>query len=109
MSLDQEYANRRFVIFDITELPLIDFSQVYETSIDTVRKSVDETKTFVKFDLPTPSSILSLITKSIEYTYEEILQILSTPEWTDPLPEPNIIIESTSNESDTPTFIPAEG
>ena len=107
MNLDQEYANRRFVIFDVTELPLIDFSQVYETSIDTVRKSVDETKTFVKFDLPTPSSVLSLTTKSIEYTYEEILQILATPEWTDPLPEPNIIIESTP--SDTPTFIPAEG
>jgi hypothetical protein len=107
MNLDQEYANRRFVIFNVTELPLIDFSQVYETSIDTVRKSVDETKTFVKFDLPTPSSILSLTTKSIEYTYEEILQILSTPEWTDPLPEPNIIIESTP--STTPTFIPAEG
>ena len=109
MNLDQEYANRRFVIFNVTELPLIDFSQVYETSIDTVRKSVDETKTFVKFDLPTPSSILSLTTKSQEYTYDEILQILATPEWTDPLPEPNIIIESTSNESDTPTFIPAEG
>jgi hypothetical protein len=86
MSLDQEYANRRFVIFDVTELPLIDFSQVYETSIDTVRKSVDETKTFVKFDLPTPSSVLSLTTKSIEYTYEEILQILATPEWTPPDP-----------------------
>ena len=85
--LDQEYADRRFVIFNITELPLIDFSQVYETSTDTVRKSVDETKTFVKFDLPTPSSVLSLTTKSIEYTYEEILQILATPEWTSQDPE----------------------
>jgi hypothetical protein len=84
MSLDQEYPNRRFVIFEVTELPLIDFSQVYETSIDTVRKSVDETKTFVKFDLPTPSSVLSLTTKSQEYTYDEILVILSGPEWTSP-------------------------
>jgi hypothetical protein len=87
MNLDQEYPDRRFVIFDVTELPLIDFSQVYETSIDTVRKSVDQTKTFVKFDLPTPSSVLSLTTKSIEYTYEEILDILSTPEWTSQDPE----------------------
>jgi hypothetical protein len=84
MSLEQEYSNRRFVIFEVTELPLIDFSQVYETSIDTVRKSVDETKTFVKFDLPTPSSVLSLTTKSQEYTYDEILVILSGPEWTSP-------------------------
>jgi hypothetical protein len=82
--LEQDYPNRRFVIFDVTELPLIDFSQVYETSIDTVRKSVDQTKTFVKFDLPTPSSVLSLTTKSQEYTYDEILVILSGPKWTSP-------------------------
>jgi hypothetical protein len=88
MSLDQEYANRRFVIFEVTELPLIDFNQVYETSADTVRKSVDETKTFVKFDLPEPSSVAALTTKSQEYTYNEILEILATPEWTDPEPFP---------------------
>jgi hypothetical protein len=87
MNLNQEYLNRRFVIFNVTELLLIDFSQVYETSINTVRKSVDETKTFVKFDLPTPSSVLFLTTKSIEYTYEEILQILATPEWISLNPE----------------------
>ena len=85
----EEYINRRFVIFNVTELPLIDFNQVYETSIDTVRKSVDETETFVKFDLPTPSSVDALTTKSQEYTYDEILAILSTPEWTDPEPFPS--------------------
>lgn len=81
-----EYEDRRFVIFDVTELPLIDFTQVYETSIDTVRKSVDGTKTFVKYDLPQPSSVANLTTKSIEYTYNEILEILNTPEWTSPFP-----------------------
>ena len=89
MSLDQEYANRRFVIFEVTELPLIDFNQVYETSIDTVRKSVDGTQTFVKYDMPEPSSVTALTTKSIEYTYDEILTILATPEWTDPNPFPS--------------------
>jgi hypothetical protein len=84
--MEQEYENRRFVIFEVTELPLIDFNQVYETDADTVRKSVDETKTFVKYDLPEPSSVTVLTTKSQEYTYEEILQILSTPEWTEPYP-----------------------
>jgi hypothetical protein len=86
----QEYENRRFVIFDVTELPLIDFSQVFETSIDTVRKSVDETKTFVKYNIPQPSSVAALTTKSIEYTYDEILQILAGPEWTEPLPEQEV-------------------
>ena len=83
-----EYADRRFVIFEVTELPLIDFNQVYETSIDTVRKSVDKTKTFVKYNIPQPSSVTALTTKSIEYTYNEILEILATPEWTDPNPFP---------------------
>jgi len=82
--LDQEYPDRRFVIFNVTELPQIDFNQVFETSIDTTRKSVDETQTFVKYDMPQPSSIAALTTKSIEYTYNEMLNILSTPEWTAP-------------------------
>ena len=84
--IDQEYENRRFVIFEVTEISQIDFTQVYETDADTVRKSVDETKTFVKYNLPEPSSVTALTTKSQEYTYEEILQILSTPEWTKAMP-----------------------
>ena len=88
MTTQEEYANRRFVIFNVTELSTIDFTQVYETSIDTVRKSVDETETFVKYDMPQPSSVTALTTKSQEYTYDEILVILSTPEWTAPMPMP---------------------
>lgn len=80
----QEYDNRRFMIFAVSELGQIDFSQVLETSIDTVRKSVDELKTFVKWDGVMPECVTNLTTKEGPYTYEEILQILSTPEWTDP-------------------------
>jgi hypothetical protein len=83
------YENREFMIFNVSELSQIDFTQVLETSIDTVRKSVDETKTFVKWDGTTiPSSVDSLTTKEGPYTYEEILTILATPEWTDPNPIP---------------------
>ena len=84
--MSNPYPNRRFVIFNVSELSTIDFNQVYETSADTVRKSVDELETFVKFDLPTPSSVTALTTKSQEYDYDEILVILATPEWTDPNP-----------------------
>jgi hypothetical protein len=83
----QLYENRKFMIFGVSELPNIDFTQVCETSIDTVRKSVDGTKTFVKWDTEgIPSSVDSLTTKEGPYTYEEILTILSTPEWTNPNP-----------------------
>jgi alkyl hydroperoxide reductase subunit AhpC len=87
----QDYENRKFMIFSVSELPMIDFTQVCETSIETVRKSVDELKTFVKWDgLSIPTSVDSLTTKEGPYTYEEILTILSTSEWTNPNPFPII-------------------
>mgnify|MGYP003142727176 FL=1 len=46
--MSHEYDNRHYVIFDCTELGTIDFNQVEETSVDTVRKSLDESQTFVK-------------------------------------------------------------
>jgi len=83
------YESREFMIFNVTELDQIDFTQVLETSQDTVRKSVDGTKTFVKWDGATiPDCVLNLLTKEGPYTYEEILTILATPEWTDPNPIP---------------------
>ena len=82
----QEYDNRRFMIFSVTELNQIDFNEVLETSVDTVRKSVDQSKTFVKWYNVMPECVSNLTTKEGPYTYDEILQILSTPEWTNPNP-----------------------
>jgi len=82
----QDYENREFMIFAVSELSEIDFTTVCETSEDTVRKSVDGTKTFVKWDGVTPDCVANLTTKEGPYTYEEILAILATPEWTDPNP-----------------------
>jgi len=80
----QDYDNRKFMIFNVSELDQIDFTQVLETDIDTVRKSVDETKTFVKWDGAMPECVSNLTTKEGPYTYDEILVILATPEWTPP-------------------------
>ena len=85
-TLLQDYDNRKFMIFSVTELDQIVFTEVLETSADTVRKSVDETKTFVKWDGTMPECVANLTTKEGPYTYEEILVILATPEWTDPNP-----------------------
>jgi hypothetical protein len=80
----QEYENRQFMIFNVSELSNIDFTQVLETSEETVRKSVDKTKTFVKWDGEMPECVSTLTTKEGPYTYEEILTILSTSEWSEP-------------------------
>lgn len=86
MSDLQQYDNREFMIFNVSELGQINFAQVLETSADTVRRSMDGTKTFVKWDGSIPQCVIDLSTSEGPYTYDEILTILSTPEWTDPNP-----------------------
>jgi hypothetical protein len=86
----QNYPDRRFVIFNVSELSSVDFSEVLETSAETVRKSVDETKTFVKYELPEPPTVQALTTKSVPYTYEEFLAVLGGPEWTPVDPDPHL-------------------
>ena len=107
------YESRNFIIFSVEEINKINFNSVLETSPDTLRKSADGTKTFVKWDQapfdsspytfinaetgeeqtiipqePTPPSFLNdLQTKEGPYTYEEILEILNGPEWTAPIEE----------------------
>ena len=82
------YENRSFAIFSTTEIDQVDFSLVCETSADTLRKSVDETKTFVKWDGGVaPEFVSELTTLEGPYTYSEILDILSTPEWSAPMEE----------------------
>jgi hypothetical protein len=79
------YENREYIIFPVSQLNLIDFNQVLETSAETVRKSVDGTKTFVKWEGEQPSCISNLTNTEGPYTYTEILEILSTNEWTSPM------------------------
>lgn len=80
------YNDRQFIIFPVTEISKVDFTQILETSEETVRKSVDGTKTFVKWDTEEPPAFISTLTGTEgPYTYEEILEILSTEEWSSPL------------------------
>ena len=72
----------KYVIFECNEINKIDFNEVKETSSETLRKSIDGTKTFIKYEGETPNSIIDLLTKSIEHTQQEMLDILSTDEWT---------------------------
>ena len=105
------YENRKYLIIPSSIVDNINFSQVHETSKDTLRYSVDGTKTFVKYDLITyEEDFVQTITNAEtgepmtttipagnygrpsvydpsypEYTHEEILTVLSTEEWTRPM------------------------
>ena len=47
-------ANRRYIIFDASEVDTIDFTQVLQTSAETLRLSIDETKALIKYE-PSPA------------------------------------------------------
>lgn len=81
-----------FMIFNISEINLIDFSQVLTTSpqtmelIDntTLKFSVDGTKTFVKYEgTEIPPCLIELTTKEGPYSYNQMLEIIQTNEWSD--------------------------
>jgi len=71
--------SRKYVIINADEVDSVNFSQVDETSENTVRFSVDGSLTFVKFDTDTTPSFLDGKT---QYSHSEILTILATDEWT---------------------------
>tara|TARA_R110002074_G_scaffold152844_3_gene307318 strand:+ start:251 stop:490 length:240 start_codon:yes stop_codon:yes gene_type:complete len=72
------YENRKYVIIESSEVGSVNFSEVIETSADTLRYSVDETQTFVKFEGDTPS----FLDGKTQYNHSEILNILNGSEWT---------------------------
>ena len=87
MTLYANYDDRRYVTFSVSEIGLVDFTQIEETSVSTLRESIDGLLAVIKFELPTPSSITNLTTKSQEYTHSEILALMNTANWTKPNPQ----------------------
>jgi hypothetical protein len=107
------FENRRWLIIPTTATGSIDFNQILESSPESLRLSVDGTKTFIKYEIneiledivhtginPETQEETSHTTLAgvygrpsiyqegdTEYTHEEILTILSTEEWSKPLAE----------------------
>tara|TARA_R110000737_G_scaffold196698_2_gene217287 strand:- start:29 stop:259 length:231 start_codon:yes stop_codon:yes gene_type:complete len=76
------------MIFNTSETGSIDFNDVAETSIDTLRLNVSGSRTFVKWNGDIPTSVSSLTTKEGPYTHQQILTILTGSEWVDDLELP---------------------
>lgn len=107
------YDNRRYLIIPTSVTSSVDFNQVHETSAETLRLSIDGSKTFVKYevtevtasytesypDTETGEMIETTIEAGVygrpsiysdsypEYTHSEILSILTGSEWTSPMDE----------------------
>ena len=85
--METNYENRRYLVISTSIKEQIDFSQVLETSVDTLRLSVDGVKTFVKYLVTIEGGVIygrpSIYSEEYnEYTHDEFIQLLSTSEWT---------------------------
>ena len=78
------YESRKWVIItlaDYTEEQLIDLvNNAIQTGVDTLRKSLDNSKAILKWDGNTPSCFDGMTT----YTHSEILTELAKNVWTAP-------------------------
>jgi hypothetical protein len=84
MGQTQDYTDMNYIIFNVSEINKINFDEVLETSIQWIRKSIDGQKTLVKWDGNiTPNCVETLTTSEGPYNYDEITNILISPEWTD--------------------------
>lgn len=105
------FENRRWLVIPTNITGSINFDQVLQSNAQTLRLSVDGTKTFIKYEInvvpedytvtvPNPEtgeeSSYTVYAGTYgrpdiyseeypEYTHEQILELLATPEWTTPL------------------------
>ena len=71
-----------YVIIDAGDVASVDFSEVLETSEETLRWSLDGSKTFVKF--PSSEETPSFLEGKTQFDFVEIQSILDTSEWNNP-------------------------
>tara|TARA_Y100000592_G_scaffold66556_1_gene103455 strand:+ start:756 stop:1010 length:255 start_codon:yes stop_codon:yes gene_type:complete len=73
-------------IINVSDINLIDFSQIGETNADTLRKNIAETQFVIKWNTePSFISDGSVVPIGI-YSHIEILELMATPEWSEEIP-----------------------
>jgi len=103
------FENRRWLVIPVSKIDDVNFDQVLEPNKESLRKSLDGSLTFVKYDVTiiqedivetyTDLQTLEEVTTTTkagtygrpdvystdytEYNHEDILALLSTEEWTD--------------------------
>ena len=70
-----------YAIINIGDLDKINFQEVGETSRDTIRRSIDLTKFVLSWDSEPEFIANGDVIPIAQYDHTEILEIMSTPEW----------------------------
>ena len=80
--------DRRYAVIYLTDLDLIDFSQIEQSSASTIRKSLDDTQFVIKWEegytptFITDSSVVPVGT----YDHHAILELMATDKWSEEIP-----------------------
>lgn len=81
------HNNKTYAIINLTDISLIDFSQIAQSSASTIRKSLDDTQFVIKWEegytptFITDSSVVPVGT----YDHHAILEIMATDKWSEPI------------------------
>ena len=81
--------DKTYAIINLTDIGLIDFGQVAQSSASTVRKSLDNTQFVIKWQEgyePTFVADGTVIPVGI-YTHSECLELMATEKWSQPIEE----------------------
>ena len=81
------HNTRTYAVINLTDISLIDFSQIGETSASTIRKSLDDTQFVIKCqDGYTPTFITDGSVVPVgTYDHHAILELMATPAWSEPI------------------------
>lgn len=80
---------KTYAIIKLSDIGLIDFSQVAQSSASTIRKSLDDTQFVIKWQEgyePTFIENGTVIPVGI-YTHSECLELMATDKWSQPIEE----------------------
>ena len=73
------YDNRKWVIVNVVDIADEMIDNAIQTSMDTLKKSLDDSKAILKWDGNTPSCFDGMTT----YSHSEILEELIKSEWSE--------------------------
>jgi hypothetical protein len=83
------HNTKTYAAINLTCISVIDFSQVAQSSVSTIRKSLDDTQFVIKWeDGYTPTFIMDGTVVPVgTYDHHAILELMSTSEWSQPIEE----------------------
>lgn len=69
----------KYIIIDLVDVTQGMIDECIETSFDSLRLTLDEVETFLKWNGDTPATIAALDPAPTQYTYSEFIAILNNP------------------------------